>query len=157
MNNCAIHTVFLGLGSNMGKKEDNIRLAIEMLKERIDIEIVSSIIETEPYGYTEQPRFLNCCLMGKTALLPRELLEFVLGIEKKMGRVREFKWGPRNIDIDILFYDDLIIEQDDLIIPHPELYKREFVLIPLLEIAPEFIHPKFKKTIRELYESLKLF
>jgi len=93
--------------------------------------------------------------MGKTQLSPAELLDFVLSIEEKMGRKRLFKWGPRNIDIDILFYDSATIDQENLKIPHPELHKREFVLLPLIEIAPDFVHPAFKKTVLELYRELK--
>ncbi|ABP65765.1 2-amino-4-hydroxy-6-hydroxymethyldihydropteridine pyrophosphokinase [Caldicellulosiruptor saccharolyticus DSM 8903] len=148
-------TIFLGLGSNLGDRQKNIEMAIEYLKEKVEIEKVSKIIETEPYGYVEQPKFLNCCVMGKTQLSPAELLDFVLSIEEKMGRKRLFKWGPRNIDIDILFYDSATIDQENLKIPHPELHKREFVLLPLIEIAPDFVHPAFKKTVLELYRELK--
>lgn len=147
--------IFLGLGSNLGDRQKNIQMAIEYLKEKIEVEKISKIVETEPYGYTDQPKFLNCCLMAKTELLPTDLLDFVLGVEEKMGRKRLFKWGPRNIDIDILFYDAEIINQENLKIPHPELHKREFVLLPLIEIAPNFVHPVFKKTVLELYKELK--
>ncbi|WAM31627.1 2-amino-4-hydroxy-6-hydroxymethyldihydropteridine diphosphokinase [Caldicellulosiruptor naganoensis] len=146
--------VILALGSNLGDRQRNIETAIEYLKEKVDIKKVSTIIETEPYGYTQQPKFLNCCLMGKTCLSPFELLEFVLSIEKKMGRERLFKWGPRNIDIDILFYNSLVIDEENLKIPHPEIQKREFVLLPLSEIAPDFVHPVLKKTVVQLYTDL---
>mgnify|MGYP001374619705 CR=1 FL=1 len=146
--------VVLGLGSNIGNRLKNINEAISMLKDKLIIVKVSKVIETEPYGYKDQPMFLNCCLIAKTALSADKLLEFVLSIEKRMGRVREFKWGPRNIDIDILFYDNLIINRDDLVIPHPELHKREFVLKSLVEIMPDFVHPKLNRSIKDIYEEL---
>lgn len=146
--------IFLGLGSNLGSREENIKMAIDYLKENIRIEKVSSIIETEPYGFVNQPKFLNCVLKGTTLLSPFELLEFVLEIENKMGRKRLFKWGPRNIDIDILFYDDCVIDTEKLKIPHPELHKRLFVLEPLCEIEKNFVHPVLKKSVYELYIEL---
>lgn len=146
--------IFLALGSNIGDRLENIKNAIHYLEEKITILKVSTIIETEPYGVLDQPKFLNCVLKGNTNLKPQELLSFVLGIEEKMGRKRTIKWGPRNIDIDILFYESLIIENENLKIPHPELHKRAFVLIPLCEIAPDFIHPVFNKTMMNLKNEL---
>ncbi|ADQ08104.1 2-amino-4-hydroxy-6-hydroxymethyldihydropteridine pyrophosphokinase [Caldicellulosiruptor hydrothermalis 108] len=148
------HIVFLGLGSNLGNRHENIKRAIEHLKDKIIIEKISSIIETQPYGFVDQPKFLNCVLKGTTMLSPFELLEFVLGIENKMGRIRLFKWGPRNIDIDILFYDDCVIDTENLKIPHPELHKRLFVLEPICEIEKDFVHPVLKKSVYELYTQL---
>uniref|UniRef100_A0A7C5V2V1 2-amino-4-hydroxy-6-hydroxymethyldihydropteridine diphosphokinase n=1 Tax=Caldicellulosiruptor owensensis TaxID=55205 RepID=A0A7C5V2V1_9FIRM len=150
----AENIVFLGLGSNLGDRDENIKKAIEHLKDKVRIEKVSSIIETEPYGFVDQPKFLNCVLKGTTVLSPFELLEFVLDIENKMGRKRLFKWGPRNIDIDILLYDDLVIDAENLKIPHPELHKRLFVLEPLCEIEKDFVHPVLKKSVYELYTQL---
>jgi len=150
----AENVVFLGLGSNLGDRGENIKKAIEYLESKIRIEKVSSIIETEPYGFVDQPKFLNCVLKGTTVLSPFELLEFVLDIENKMGRKRLFKWGPRNIDIDILFYDDCVIDTENLKIPHPELHKRLFVLEPLCEIEKDFVHPVLKKSVYELYTQL---
>jgi len=150
----AENVVFLGLGSNLGDRGENIKKAIEHLKDKIRIEKVSSIIETEPYGFVDQPKFLNCVLKGTTVLSPFELLKFVLDIENKMGRKRLFKWGPRNIDIDILFYDDCVIDTENLKIPHPELHKRLFVLEPLCEIEKDFVHPVLKKSVYELYTQL---
>lgn len=146
--------IFLGLGSNLGERNENIQKAIEHLKYKVTIEKISSIIETEPYGVVNQPKFLNCVLKGRTLLSPFELLEFVLEIENKMGRKRLFKWGPRNIDIDILFYDDCVIDTEKLKIPHPELHKRLFVLEPLYEIEKDFIHPVLKKSVYDLYTQL---
>ncbi|ADQ03757.1 2-amino-4-hydroxy-6-hydroxymethyldihydropteridine pyrophosphokinase [Caldicellulosiruptor owensensis OL] len=150
----AENIVFLGLGSNLGDRDENIKKAIEHLKDKVRIEKLSSIIETEPYGFVDQPKFLNCVLKGTTLLSPFELLEFVLEIENKMGRKRLFKWGPRNIDIDILFYDDWVIDTEKLKIPHPELHKRLFVLEPLCEIEKDFVHPVLKKNVYELYTQL---
>lgn len=147
-------SVFLGLGSNIGNREENINSAIKKLSKEIKIINISKFIETEPYGYTNQPKFINCAIEGETNLTPYELLDFCLNIEKEMGRIREIRWGPRNIDIDILFYGNLIINSNILTIPHPEIEKRLFVLEPLNEIAPDFIHPILKKTIRNLYNEL---
>ncbi|MEZ0536521.1 2-amino-4-hydroxy-6-hydroxymethyldihydropteridine diphosphokinase [Caldicellulosiruptoraceae bacterium PP1] len=147
-------SVFLGLGSNIGNREENINSAIKKLSKEIKIINISKFIETEPYGYTNQPKFINCALEGETNLTPYELLDFCLNIEKEMGRVREIRWGPRNIDIDILFYGSLIINSNILTIPHPEIEKRLFVLKPLNEIAPDFVHPIFKKSVNIMLSEL---
>lgn len=151
------HRVYLSLGSNMGDREKNLTVAIERIKELEDTEVtkVSKIIETEPFGYLEQDNFMNGCLEVKTLMTAQEFLEKILGIEKELGRVREKKWGPRIIDIDILFYDKEIIEEDNLALPHPWISEREFVLEPLSEIAPNFVHPLEKKTIAMLNLALK--
>lgn len=150
------HDVYLSFGSNMGDKEQYLNNAIEILKEQADIKVVkvSDFIVTEPYGYLDQDEFLNGCLYMKTLKTPHELLHFLHEVEKGAGRERKIHWGPRTLDLDILFYDKLILEDDDLIIPHKELPKREFVLKPLVQIAPNFRHPVNKCTIEELYENL---
>ncbi|MBU1992755.1 MAG: 2-amino-4-hydroxy-6-hydroxymethyldihydropteridine diphosphokinase [Patescibacteria group bacterium] len=128
--------VYLGLGSNIGDREGNLEKACEMvgaLKK-------SSIHETEPFGVLDQPKFLNMVCKIETELSPRELLNHVKNIEKKIGRKKREKWGPREIDIDILFYGDIIVDEPDLQIPHPGISEREFVLKPLREIAPDKIH-----------------
>ena len=143
--------VWIALGSNMGEGRKNLDLAIKMMNERgVLVEKVSTYIETEPYGYTEQDNFVNTVCIAETKLSPRELLEVLLKIELDMGRVRIIKWGPRVIDLDILFYEDLIIDEEDLKVPHIEIQKRSFVLEPVNEISPDKIHPVFKKTVHQL-------
>lgn len=143
--------VWIALGSNMGEGWKNLDLAIKMMNERgVLVEKVSTYIETEPYGYTEQDNFVNAVCIAETKLSPRELLEVLLKIELDMGRVRIIKWGPRIIDLDILFYEDLIIDEEDLKVPHIEIQKRSFVLEPMNEISPDKIHPVFKKTVHQL-------
>ena len=148
--------VFIGIGSNLGDKEKNIKRAVNLLKDKCKILKISSFYETEPVGYKEQDWFLNCALKLETILKPKELLEFLQSIEKKLKRTRTIKNGPRTIDLDILFYDDKVIQQKNLIVPHPRLHKRLFVLEPLEEIAPDFVHPVLKKSIRKLFKLLQL-
>ena len=146
-----MNKVWIALGSNMGEGRKNLDLAIKMMNERgVSVKKVSTYIETEPYGYTEQDNFVNAVCIAKTKLSPRELLETLLKIELEMGRVRIIKWGPRIIDLDILFYEDLIIDEEDLKVPHIEIQKRSFVLEPMNEISPDKIHPVFKKTVHQL-------
>ena len=136
--------VWIALGSNMGEGRKNLDLAIKMMNERgVLVEKVSTYIETEPFGYTEQDNFVNAVCIAETKLSPRELLEVLLKIELDMGRVRIIKWGPRIIDLNILFYEDLKV-------PHIEIQKRSFVLEPVNEISPDKIHPVFKKTVHQL-------
>lgn len=148
------HTIFLGLGSNVGDKKQNLEKTIEKLKEKISDIQVSEFYATEPWGYTKQDKFLNAAIRGTTFLFSSELLKFIKKVEEKIGRVERFKWGPREIDIDILFYDDMVSKDDSLTIPHPFLQERKFVLKPLLDLDPNFVHPIFKKTIQQLYEKL---
>jgi len=145
----------IGLGSNLGERDKNIRTALEKMQEKgIELLRVSSVLETEPYGYTDQPKFLNAVCLVETNLTPDQLLDVLLEIEKEMGRVRERKWGPRIIDLDIIFYEDLVLESERLIVPHPDMHNRWFVLAPLAEICPDYVHPKLKKTVRELLQEL---
>lgn len=150
------HEAYLSIGSNMGDKESHLRFAIEELGAFPDtkVEAVSDFIVTEPYGYTDQDEFLNGCLKIKTLKTPYELLDFLHEIEAKAGRERIIHWGPRTLDLDILFYDKLILEEDDLIIPHKEMEKRQFVLEPLVQIAPNFVHPLANLSIDKLYHNL---
>jgi dihydroneopterin aldolase/2-amino-4-hydroxy-6-hydroxymethyldihydropteridine diphosphokinase len=151
------HRVYLSLGSNIGDKGKNLLEAIRKIGELENTEVVksSTILETEPFGYLEQDNFLNACLEVKTLMTAQEFLKVILQIELDMGRVREIKWGPRIIDIDMLFYDKEVIEEDNLAVPHPWICEREFVLDPLSEIAPNYIHPLEKKTITMLARKLK--
>lgn len=149
--------VYLGLGSNLGDRKENLEKSIAALNNFDDITVTkrSSILETEPYGKTDQPEFMNMCVEIETRLSPLSLLETVLGIEHSLGRVREEVWGPRIIDIDILLYEDLELELDDLSIPHKEMHLRSFVLEPLSEIAPNAKHPTSGKLVIELKEDLE--
>ena len=149
------NSVFIGLGTNLGSRERNLKKALEHIKAFIKIEHTSSIYETEPVDYEDQAWFLNMVIKGTTKLSAIHLLEKLQSIEDSMGRVRTIKSGPRIIDLDILFYSDKIINCDDLIVPHPEIQNRSFVLTPLQEIAPEFMHPKLKKKMTHLLNRLK--
>jgi 2-amino-4-hydroxy-6-hydroxymethyldihydropteridine diphosphokinase len=149
-----MNRVFIGIGSNLGDKIDNCRKAINEITAFAEIVNVSSLYETEPVGNEDQPNFINCAVEIKTDLSPHELLSHLNSVEDKLGRVRGEKWGPRVIDLDIIFYDDLVMKDDDLIIPHPRAHLRRFVLEPICEIARDFIHPELKTSILELLEKL---
>ena len=148
--------VHIGIGSNLGNREENCEKAIGLLIESgIIVTRMSSLIETEPWGVTNQQKFINAAVEAHTDLGPEELLSTLKKIEREMGRQLSLKWGPRLVDLDILFYDDLVMKTDDLEIPHPYIKEREFVLRPLAEIAPEKVHPVLKKTVRQLQEELE--
>lgn len=151
------HEAYLSIGSNMGDKKENLNKAINMIKEdkHIDVMKVSSFIATAPWGKLDQDEFVNGAIKIKTTLSPKYLLDRLLDIEEKMHRVREIKWGPRIIDLDIIFYDNLILEDDYVTIPHPRMEEREFVLKPLCEIAPNKIHPLLNKRVFRMLEELK--
>lgn len=151
------HTVYIALGSNMGNKQKFLDEAVRELNEWKECEVVktSSWITTEPYGVTEQDEFLNGCLKLHTLFTPEELLETLHLIEKNAGRERIVHWGPRTLDLDILFYDDLIYGTEQLCIPHVDMKNREFVLKPLCEIEPYMHHPATGKTVKEMLEELK--
>lgn len=150
-----LHTAYIALGSNLGDKEANLRQALKLLAEQgIIIKKFSRFLATEPYGVTDQPTFLNgvCCV--ETILPPLELLAALLAVENKMGRVRLRHWGERNIDLDLLLYENVIMETEKLRLPHPDMQNRDFVLLPLAEIAPELVHPVLQKTIARIKEEL---
>jgi 2-amino-4-hydroxy-6-hydroxymethyldihydropteridine diphosphokinase len=146
--------VYLSLGSNVGDRAANLTTAIRLLGSLGTVVAVSSFYETEPIELTAQPWFLNCALQLDTEKMPRQLLNGVLAVERKMGRRRKQKKGPRNIDIDILLFGNAMIETQALTIPHPAMHQRRFVLEPLAEIAPEVRHPALKRTVRALRDAL---
>lgn len=148
------HIVYLALGTNLGDRALNLQKAIASLAPNVQTLSQSSIYETEPWGYSDQPYFLNQVIKCSTSLEPAALLAFLKEIEAQMGRQETFRFGPRLIDLDILFYDDLILDTPTLTIPHPRIIERAFVLIPLSEIAPDLIHPVKNKSIGELKNSI---
>lgn len=147
--------VFLGLGSNKGDKLAHLAEAVARMNndEMTHVEAVSSVYETEPFGVKEQDNFLNAVIKITTRRNLKELFRWVKVIEKEIGRTESIKWGPREIDIDILFFDDQIISDDELTVPHPGIMERDFVFVPLLEIAPEFVHPESEMTLRDIDNS----
>ena len=149
------HTAYIALGSNLGDKEANLRRALELLAERgVEVVRTSSFICTEPYGVTDQPQFLNGVCEVRTSLEPLALLHTLLEIEQVMGRVRLRHWGERNIDLDLLLYEDVVMDTPELKLPHPDMQNRDFVLLPLVEIAPELVHPTLGKSIIEIKDKL---
>jgi 2-amino-4-hydroxy-6-hydroxymethyldihydropteridine diphosphokinase len=146
--------VYLGLGANLGDREKNLRMALDLVSHRLRLIKQSSLYDTAPIGDTTQPRFLNMACQVSTMLPPPALLTLVQGFESMLGRAPRSSGAPRPLDIDILLYGDLHFTSPDLIIPHPKMAEREFVLAPLAEIAPEVIHPVLKKTIKELLAPL---
>lgn len=151
------HTAYIALGSNMGNKEAYLKQAVKALEaaEGCRTGAVSDFIITEPYGYTQQDKFLNACMELRTLLTPEELLELLHRIEADAGRKREIRWGPRTLDLDIILYDDRVVDSRELQIPHAEMHKRDFVLRPLAQISPFLRHPILKRTVAELLEDVE--
>jgi 2-amino-4-hydroxy-6-hydroxymethyldihydropteridine diphosphokinase len=148
---------YVGFGSNIGDKAGNIHRALDILSQIDSIKVtkVSSFYETEPIGYEDQDWFINAVVQIETILTPEELLSAFKKVEQIMGRKNMIRWGPREIDLDLLMYDQLCFESPGLVIPHPRLHERAFVLIPLAEIAPDLVHPIQKKTIAELQAGIQ--
>ena len=156
------HILYLSTGSNIGDRKAHLSNAYKFISEHIGPVInLSSVYESEAWGMEKQRGFFNQVLCVETELNPDEALQRINAIENEMGRIREDKWAARTIDIDILFYDDLVLEKEGLIIPHPFIQERNFILVPFLEFAPEYLHPKLNQSIRELYfscaDKLKVF
>ncbi len=151
------HTAFIAIGSNMESPAANCRRAMDRLGDSPGMTLLarSSLYRSEPFGKTDQDWFVNAVVRIDTSLSPEELLKACLSIEQEMGRSRSEKWGPRIIDLDILFYDDLILKLEGLEIPHPGIPERSFVLVPMNEIAPDCIHPQLKKPVRTLLEEME--
>lgn len=147
------HNAYVLLGTNLGDKLAYLKRATELIEQRCgSIERYSSIYETSAWGIETQPSFLNQAVLVRTELSPIQLLQALLGIETDMGRHRTTKWAPRTIDLDIAFYDALVLDSKSLVVPHPRIHERNFALAPLCEIAPDLLHPVLKRTISELLE-----
>jgi len=144
------HIVYLALGSNMGDRLENLKEVIAALPPQMVVKAKSHVYETLPWGYEDQPKFLNQVIKVKTYLDPEPLLKHLKRLEVALGRKESFPNGPRLIDIDILFYDDLVLNTPALTLPHPRLHERGFVLLPLMDIAPDLVHPVTKKSVREM-------
>lgn len=156
MNGDEMMDAYLALGSNLGERQQYLRRAIDALHETKGIAVLqeSPVYETAAVGFTDQPDFLNMTIHVQTTLTPEELLDKALSIEKQLGRTREVKWGPRTIDIDILFYGKLVTKTEKLIVPHPYLHERAFVLLPLRDIAAGWVHPLLQMTVHEMAEQV---
>lgn len=152
------HTAYVAIGSNLGDKENYMEAGINALKEAEDIRVikVADVIATKPYGVEEQPDFLNSVIEIKTLLSPQELLDTLHEIENQAGRERTLRWGPRTLDLDIIFYDDLVMETETLIIPHVDMENREFVLEPMVQLAPWKRHPILHRTMEQLLQALQV-
>ena len=143
-------TTYIALGTNLGNRLANLRAAIAAFAPEIVVTAESHVYETPPWGYEDQPAFLNMVVKAETGLGPESLLKNLKQLEVELGREQNFRWGPRLIDLDILFYDNMVIDTPPLVIPHPRLHERAFVLVPLADVAPDLIHPIFQKSVSQL-------
>jgi len=149
-NQLKMSRIFLSLGANLGDRRRNLQEAVACLRAAMRVTAVSPVYETAPWGDTDQPDFFNICLAAKTTQAPLELLQFLKRIETELGRKKSRRWGPRLIDIDILAYGDRVIRERNLTIPHPRMAERTFVLAPLADIAPEWVHPITGKSVAQM-------
>lgn len=157
MSDSESHKICLGLGSNDGDRMASLSAARAALADFIKIEAVSPVYETAAIYAPDQPTFLNAALIGTTQLEPLPLLYALRNIERDLGRMPTFRYGPRIIDLDLLFYDDLVVKSVELILPHPRIAERAFVLRPLVQIAPNWVHPSLRKTVKQMFESMNDF
>jgi 2-amino-4-hydroxy-6-hydroxymethyldihydropteridine diphosphokinase len=146
--------IYLALGSNVGDSAAHIQKAIQLLSSAVSDINQAPVYTSKAMGYTDQADFLNTAITGQTALSPQELLVVIKGIEKEIGRIERFRWGPREIDIDLILYDDLIQDNDELTLPHPHFRERDFVLQPLVDLKPSLVDPVTGKTMRQLLSEL---
>ena len=146
--------VYLALGTNLGEREKNLKSALRVLPPQVEIVAVSRLYETAPAYVTDQPAFLNIAATGRTGLSALELLDYLKQLEAEIGREKSIRYGPRQIDLDIIFYGDTVLNASHLHIPHPRMNERGFVLRPLADIAPDFVHPVLQQTVRELLADL---
>lgn len=148
--------VFIGIGANLGDRKKTLQEAVLLLNAESNVSVVavSSVYETDPVGVLDQPKFLNAVLQIETDFCAQDLLDCLLAVEKRFGRVRKIHWGPRTLDLDILFFRDAIIHQPGLKVPHPHLHEREFVLVPLCDLVPDVIHPILNESLHALAKSL---
>ena len=154
VNLMPINNVSLALGTNLGDRPENLAAAIAALPPAMTVLEQSFVYETLPWGVTDQPSFLNMVIIGETSQKPQELLKNLKVLETHLGRIPSIHYGPRKIDIDILFYDNLIFDSPELTLPHPHMHERAFVLVPLADLTPDQIHPVFGRTIRQLLAEL---
>lgn len=150
------HTTYIALGTNLGDRQANLQAALAALPPQVLVTAQSHIYETEPWGYADQPAFLNMVIRAETELAPEALLSFLKGLEQTLGREPGPRYGPRKIDLDILFYDDLVLDSPPLVIPHPRLHERPFVLIPLADVDPDHIHPVIGETTWMMLTTVEL-
>jgi len=149
------HTVYIALGTNLGDRLANLHAALRSLPPAVTVTDESHVYETPPWGYEDQPAFLNMVVKAETDLEPESLLEYLKQLEMELGREQNFRWGPRLIDLDILFYDDRVLDSPPLVIPHPRLHERAFVLVPLADVAPDFVHPVLDRSISDLLSEVE--
>ena len=146
--------VYIALGTNLGNRLANLQNAVQMLSPAVDIMALSPVYQTPPWGYADQPDFLNQVVFARTSSPPEDLLKQLKGIEVQVGRTPTFRYGPRVVDLDILFYDDWVVDLPGLQIPHPRLHERAFVLVPLNDLQPALRHPVLEQTIQELLQKV---